>query len=76
MVTYISAVVTPTVKGYWTGFRQRSRRVIEDFGMRKPQRMSRVATLAHLADVCFLDTDCRAILCRCGSLVIFQYGGG
>jgi hypothetical protein len=44
MVTYISAAVAPAVKGYWTGFRQRSRRVIEDFVMRKPQRISRIAT--------------------------------
>jgi hypothetical protein len=49
MVTYISAAVTPTVKGYWTDFRQRSRRVIEDFGMRKPQRISRIATHSAFA---------------------------
>jgi hypothetical protein len=49
MVTYISAAVTRTVKGYWTGFRQRSRRVIEDFGMRKPRRISRIATHSAFA---------------------------
>jgi len=31
-------------QGHCTGVRQRSRRVIEDFGMRKPQRISRIAT--------------------------------
>jgi hypothetical protein len=44
MVTYISAAATPAVKGHCTGVRQRSRRVIEDFGMRKPQRISRIDT--------------------------------
>jgi hypothetical protein len=49
MVTYISAAVTPAVKGYWTGVRQRSRRVIENFGMRKLQRISRIATHSAFA---------------------------
>jgi len=39
MVTYISAAVTPTVKGYWTGFRQPG-----DRGLRHAQ------TTAHFAD--------------------------